>query len=62
MTRLIMTLSDIERIEERREAQKDTDAIYFLTPEPHILEIIMADFERRRYRGAFIIWTTSKQV
>ncbi|KAF2188298.1 syntaxin-binding protein-like protein 2 [Zopfia rhizophila CBS 207.26] len=51
-------ITNIERIEERRPMNKDMDAIYFLTPKPHIVDCIMADFERRRYRGAFLIWTT----
>ncbi|KAF2473920.1 Sec1-like protein [Lindgomyces ingoldianus] len=51
-------ITNIERIEERRPMNKDMDAIYFLTPEPHIVDCIMADFERRRYRGAFLIWTS----
>ncbi|KAF2121458.1 Sec1-like protein [Lophiotrema nucula] len=51
-------ITNIERIEDRRETQKDMDAVYFLTPEPHIIDCIMADFERRRYRGSFLIWTS----
>jgi syntaxin-binding protein 1 len=33
------------------------DAIYILSPQPHILDCLLADFERRRYRRGFIIWT-----
>lgn len=33
------------------------DAIYMLSPQPHIIECLFADFERRRYRRSFIIWT-----
>ncbi|KAK7187517.1 syntaxin-binding protein-like protein 2 [Paraphaeosphaeria sporulosa] len=51
-------ITNIERIEDRRQAQPDTDAVYFLTPKPHIIDCLMADFERRRYKGAFLIWTT----
>jgi syntaxin-binding protein 1 len=33
------------------------DAIYILSPEPHIVDCLLADFERRRYRQAFLVWT-----
>ena len=33
------------------------DAIYILTPLPHIIDCVMADLERKRYRKAFLIWT-----
>ncbi|ORY16736.1 Sec1-like protein [Clohesyomyces aquaticus] len=51
-------VTNIERIDERRPMNKDMDAIYFLTPEPYVVDCLMADFERRRYRGAFLIWTS----
>ncbi|KAJ4301447.1 syntaxin binding protein 1 [Kalmusia sp. IMI 367209] len=51
-------ITNIERIEDRRQAQPDTDAVYFLTPKSHIIDCIMADFERKRYKAAFLIWTT----
>lgn len=35
----------------------DMDAIYILSPQPHIVDCLLADFERRRYRRGFIIWT-----
>lgn len=35
----------------------DMDAIYFLSPLPHIVDCLLADFERRRYRRGFILWT-----
>lgn len=35
----------------------DMDAIYILSPQPHIVDCLLADFERRRYRMAYIIWT-----
>jgi len=35
----------------------DTDAIYLLSPEPHIVDCLLADFERRRYRKSFLVWT-----
>jgi syntaxin-binding protein 1 len=35
------------------------DAIYILSPQPHIVDCLLADFERRRYRRGFIIWTAA---
>jgi syntaxin-binding protein 1 len=55
-----LTSPDIERLEERRTTQRDMDAIYILTPKPHIVDCIMAEFEQRRYRGFFLIWTTRR--
>ena len=37
---------------------QDTDAVYILSPQPHIVDCLMADFERRRYHKAFLIWTS----
>ncbi|KAI8942750.1 hypothetical protein NX059_000794 [Plenodomus lindquistii] len=51
-------ITNIERLESRRTTQRDMDAIYILTPKPHIVDCIMAEFEQRRYRGFFLIWTT----
>ncbi|KAI9713486.1 MAG: vacuolar sorting protein VPS33/slp1 [Bogoriella megaspora] len=50
-------ISDIERIEDKRPMNQDMDALYFLSPLPHIVDCIMADFERRKYRKSFLIWT-----
>ncbi|KAK4199645.1 putative syntaxin-binding protein 2 [Triangularia verruculosa] len=50
-------IANIERIEERREPNPTMDAIYVISPQPHIVDCLMADFERRRYRSAFLIWT-----
>jgi syntaxin-binding protein 1 len=49
-------IANIERIEERREMNPDMDAVYFLSPLPHIVDCLLADFERRRYRRGFILW------
>lgn len=32
------------------------DAIYLLSPEPHVVDCLLADFERRRYRKSFLVW------
>ncbi|KAJ4300320.1 syntaxin binding protein 1 [Collariella sp. IMI 366227] len=50
-------IANIERIEDRREVNPDMDAIYILSPQPHIVECLLADFERRRYRRGFVVWT-----
>jgi syntaxin-binding protein 1 len=49
-------LVDIEMIEERRPMNPDMDAIYILSPQPHIVDCLLADFERRRYRKSFLVW------
>lgn len=49
--------ADIERIEEKRSMNPDMDAIYLLSPEPHIVDCLLADFERRRYRKSYLVWT-----
>ena len=36
----------------------ETDALYILSPLPHIVDCLMADFERRRYRRAYLVWTS----
>jgi syntaxin-binding protein 1 len=48
--------TDIERIEEKREMNPDMDAIYILSPKSHIVDCLMADFERRRYKRSFLVW------
>ncbi|AEO66837.1 uncharacterized protein THITE_2025911, partial [Thermothielavioides terrestris NRRL 8126] len=50
-------IANIERIEERREPNPEMDAIYILSPQPHIVDCLLADLERRRYRRGFVIWT-----
>jgi syntaxin-binding protein 1 len=32
------------------------DAIYFISPQPHVVECLIADFEQRRYRKAHLVW------
>ncbi|KAI9729291.1 MAG: vacuolar sorting protein VPS33/slp1 [Cirrosporium novae-zelandiae] len=51
-------VTNIELIEERRPMNKDMDAVYLLSPQPHIVDCLMADFERRRYRRTFLIWSS----
>ena len=51
-------ITNIEQIEDRRPMNPEMDAVYLLSPQPHIVDCLMADFERRRYRRSFIIWTS----
>ncbi|KAI6091413.1 Sec1-like protein [Hypoxylon rubiginosum] len=51
-------IANIEHIEERREPNPTMDAIYVLTPQPHIVDCLMADIERRKYQRCFLVWTT----
>jgi syntaxin-binding protein 1 len=43
---------------DKREMSPEMDAIYLLSPEPHIVDCLMADFERRRYRKSYLVWTS----
>lgn len=49
---------NIEQLEDRRQTQSTTDAIYLLTPLPHIVEALKADLNRKRYRRGFLVWTS----
>ena len=40
---------------------KDMDAVYLLSPLPHIVDCLMADLERRRYGRTFLIWTSGEE-
>ena len=53
--------TDIEQIEQRRPMNKEMDAIYLLSPLPHIVDCLMADLERRRYRRSHLIWTSCRK-
>ncbi|KAH7088943.1 Sec1-like protein [Paraphoma chrysanthemicola] len=55
---LNLNITNVERLEERRTTQRDMDAVYIITPKAHIVDCMMAEFEQRRYRGFFLIWTT----
>ncbi|KAG6223375.1 hypothetical protein E4U26_004565 [Claviceps purpurea] len=54
---LNINIATIERIEERREPNPSMDAIYIISPEPHIVDCLLADFETRRYRRGYLVWT-----
>ena len=51
---------DIDQIEDRRPKNADLDAIYLLTPEQYVVDCLMADLEARRYRKAYLLWTSSR--
>lgn len=53
---------DVEQIEDRRLANPGMDALYFLSPQTHILDCLLADFERRRYRKSHIVWTSGQRA
>lgn len=50
-------IATIERIEDRREPNPGMDAIYILTADSFSVECLLADFEMRRYRSFYLIWT-----
>lgn len=33
------------------------DAIYILSPESYVVECLLADFQVRRYRKSYLVWT-----
>lgn len=39
---------------------QEMDAVYIISPQAHIVDCLMADLERRRYRRSYIIWTSCK--
>lgn len=49
-------VTNIEQIEHRRVANPDMDALYILSPLPHIVDCLVADFQKRRYRRGFLVW------
>ncbi|KAJ5918956.1 hypothetical protein N7466_002957 [Penicillium verhagenii] len=55
---LNLNISNVEQIEHRRPSNPDMDALYILSPESWIVDCLMADFEVKRYRKAFLVWTS----
>ncbi|SMY27407.1 unnamed protein product [Zymoseptoria tritici ST99CH_1A5] len=51
-------ITNIEQITDRRPTNRDVDAIYLLTPQPHIVDCVMADFDKRKYKRAHLVWTS----
>lgn len=54
--------SDIEQIEQRRPMHTEMDALYLLSPLPHIVDCLMADLERKRYRRSYLVWTSCSEA
>ncbi|RVD84154.1 uncharacterized protein DFL_005919 [Arthrobotrys flagrans] len=54
-------VAGVEELESRRTAHPDMEAVYFLTPKPHILECLLSEFKRQRPRhmGGHLVWTSS---
>ncbi|KAK7429949.1 syntaxin binding protein 1 [Neonectria magnoliae] len=50
-------IATIERIEDRRDPNPEMDAIYILSPESFAVDCLLADFEMRRYRSYYLVWT-----
>ncbi|KAM3424459.1 hypothetical protein BST61_g6463 [Cercospora zeina] len=51
-------IMSIEMITDRRATNRDADAIYLITPQPWIVDCVMADFEKRKYRRSHLVWTS----
>ena len=41
---------------------QEIDAVYLLSPLSHIVDCLMADLERRRYRKSYVIWTSGSSL
>lgn len=52
---------DIEQIEQRRPMNREMDALYLLSPLPHIVDCVMADLERKHYRRSYLVWTSCSE-
>ncbi|RJE20348.1 sec1 family [Aspergillus sclerotialis] len=55
---LNLNVTNVEQIEHRRPTNADMDALYILSPLPHIVDCLMADLERKRYRKSYVVWTS----
>ncbi|TID25821.1 syntaxin-binding protein-like protein 2 [Venturia nashicola] len=51
-------ITNVEQIDQKRPMNPDMDAVYILSPLPYIVDCLMADFERRRYKNAHLLWTS----
>ncbi|KAL9529198.1 Protein transport protein [Sphaerulina musiva] len=51
-------IMSIELITDRRSTNRDADAIYLISPQAYIVDCIMADFEKRKYRRSHLVWTS----
>ncbi|RDW72504.1 Sec1 family protein [Aspergillus mulundensis] len=55
---LNLNVTNIEQIENRRQSNQSMDALYILSALPHIVDCVLADFERKRYRKSYLVWTS----
>ncbi|SPN98614.1 related to syntaxin-binding protein sec1-like protein [Cephalotrichum gorgonifer] len=55
---LNQNIANIEVLEDRRQLSPDIEAVYFLTPEPHIVDSVLADLDRGSYRSGYLLWTS----
>ncbi|KAF3767417.1 Sec1-like protein [Cryphonectria parasitica EP155] len=53
---LNINIANIERLEEKRDANPGMSAIYLLSPQQHIVETLVADLEKQRYQRAHLLW------
>ncbi|EME40580.1 hypothetical protein DOTSEDRAFT_74207 [Dothistroma septosporum NZE10] len=51
-------ITNIEQIFDRRQTNRDVEALYLLTPHAHNVDCLMADFEKRKYKKAHLVWTS----
>ena len=54
----VENMLDIEQIEIKRSMNQSLDAVYLISPEPHVVDCLINDFERRRYRRSYLVWTS----
>ncbi|KAL3468652.1 Sec1-like protein [Aspergillus heterothallicus] len=55
---LNLNVTNIEQIEERRQSNQPMTALYILSALPHIVDCVLADFERKRYKKSYLVWTS----
>ncbi|CBF76920.1 Sec1 family protein [Aspergillus nidulans FGSC A4] len=55
---LNLNVTHIEQIEHRRNTNQSMDALYILSALPHIVDCVLADLERKRYRKSYLVWTS----
>lgn len=49
--------TDIERLEDKREKNPGMGAVYLLSPQEHVVEMLVADLQKQRYQHAHLLWT-----
>jgi hypothetical protein len=54
----LLTTPDIENIERKRHANPETDVVYIISPQSHIVDCLLHDIGKRRYRRTFLLWTS----